>query len=95
MSAIGNTVQCGVYMVNTPGNIYPIPCSTGYGDIGIPNDVDDNYIVYPGFKVGIQANSTYYTLDNTYGTTINFYNINTDRNQATSWDIYYMNEKLV
>ncbi len=92
MAGIGNTVQCGVYMLNAGGLLYAIPCSGVYSDLGVPNDVDDYYLVYPGFKVKVQANSSYYACDNTTGTSI--VKFPATANQASNFKVYYMNYEI-
>ena len=101
MSApIGNTVQCGVYMVNTSTQTFPIPFSGTYVDFGYPNDVDDTYLVYPGFKVTVSGitspTDTPYTLDNTNGKSPAYWFISTNAllNKATQWNVYYMGVEI-
>jgi hypothetical protein len=59
-------VQCGVYMINggygntdTTG-LYHVPCSaSNVVFLGIPDNVDDAYIVYPGFGIQLYYNTGY------------------------------------
>lgn len=102
MSApIGNTVQCGVYMINFSTQTFPIPFSGTYVDFGYPNDCDDAYLVYPGFKVTVSQVATSgpdtpYTLDNTNGKSPAYWYITTAAlvNKGTQWNVYYMGVEI-
>ena len=98
MAAIGNTVQCGVYMINVGGVTYPIPFSGDYNDLRVPNDCDDYYIVYPGFKVRVNSPTSYWC-DNTTGTSPLMYAANStpqgnQNNQSSGWWVYYMGSEI-
>uniref|UniRef100_A0A6C0IH23 Uncharacterized protein n=1 Tax=viral metagenome TaxID=1070528 RepID=A0A6C0IH23_9ZZZZ len=101
MSApIGNTVQCGVYMVNTTTQTFPISFSGTAGDFGYINDQDDAYLVYPGFKVTVSLiaapTDTPYTLDNTNGKSPAYWYLTASPlvNKATQWNVYYMGVEI-
>ena len=93
-SNIGNTVQSGVYMIDTDAlNTYPIPFSGDYNALRVPNDIDNYYIIYPGFKVIVTGNNDLpYTFDATYNTTPQMKTPSSgDINKGSSWSVYYMN----
>lgn len=64
------TVQCGVYMIDLSGSTSPINCSIhNFSDAGIPNSVDDGWLVYPGYSIQLFNNAGYDTT-NTYSQVI-------------------------
>ncbi len=91
---IGNTVQCGVYMIDGSHASYPIPYTGSAAELRIPNDVDDNYLVYPGFKVRIMATTSYYDCDNTWGSRPLMYATGNDYNEASNWKVWYMGVEI-
>jgi hypothetical protein len=100
MSKIGNTVQCGVFMLDGTdyARQFPIPCTGTFSELGIPADRDDYYIVYPGFSVnaydgGNFDGSLIIFVDNTNGT-IPTLTSPTSLNRSASWRVYYMNEQI-
>ena len=92
--AIGNTVQCGVYMLNTGGLLYAIPCSGVYSDLGVPNDADDYYLVYPGFTVSVDAGAAGVVCNNRDGTKIKKFAMGNNKNQASNFKVYYMDIEI-
>ena len=99
MSKTGNTVQCGVYMLDGASDnakSYPITFSGSYSVLGVPNDVDDYYIIYPGFKVDVQGNNeVVYTLDNTTGTIPLITPATSGNvNEGSAWNVYYMYQEI-
>jgi hypothetical protein len=96
MSKIGNTVQCGVFMLDGGeyARQFPIPRTGSFSELGIPNDADDRYIVYPGFKVEVSGEGErVYLLDNTSGTIPIIFTAE-DINRGSFWRVYYMNEQI-
>ena len=92
MSNTGNIVQCGVYMLNYNNQYLPICFSGDFNELHISNDIDDAYILYPGFKVLVGANTPYW-LDNTNGTRPKFFAAQ-GVNQGSRWDVYYMGVQI-
>ena len=78
-------------------NWHPITCSQY--KLKAP-DLDDNYVVYPGYKLNLYYNDGYNgyagTVDNYAGTTILRYvasiNIYGSQNQINSCRLYYLND---
>ena len=91
-TAIGNTVQCGVYLINGGGATYPVPFSGNYEQLRILNDCDDHYLVYPGFSVWVDTNSSSnaFKCDNTTGKSPLMYDLGSPYNQASNWRVFYM-----
>ena len=95
---IGNTVQCGVYMINGGGVTYPIPFSGNYDWVLVPNDCDDHYLIYPGFRVVVWKDI------NCTGTMLGDWVCFSAKrpvmvtpsqvNQASSFQIWYMNDYI-
>lgn len=99
MSApIGNVVQCGVYMVNSgsTAGMFAIPCSGDQSTLGYQNDVDDFFLVYPGWKVHVRANAdaNSFLCDNTNGSTLVKFN-SLAQNQASNFRVYYMGVEII
>ena len=77
-------------------NWYPITCSQYH--LKAP-DLDDNYTVYPGYKLNLYYNDGYSsyagTIDNYSGTTLRYaasLNIYGGTNQINSCRLYYLND---
>ena len=77
-------------------NWHPIACSQYH--LKAP-DLDDNYVVYPGYKLNLYYNDGYNgyagTIDNYFGTTLRYaasINIYGSQNQINSCRLYYLND---
>ncbi len=85
--------HAGAYLVNSGYGAFPIFCSMyDFVDWGMDN-VDDYYIVMPGYKLLLYVNSslddsTSYPIDNTIGTTV-LYQTSPSINQITSCKLYF------
>ena len=94
MSSCGNTVQCGVYLYTSAfsdnDKPFPIPFSGTFSALHVPNDADDYYLIYPGFKVVCDDIRTF---DNTNGTRPAYGRVD-HLNRTSKWNVYYMNEEI-
>ena len=62
----------------------------------IQNDVDDFFLVYPGWKVHVRANAdaNSFLCDNTNGSTLVKFN-SLAQNQASNFRVYYMGVEII
>ena len=97
-----NPLTPGAFLINggvsSGGGSYPIYCSINdYSAWGM-NDIDDSYIVMPGFTLFVFTDISYHgsfiILDNSYG--INILNqATTNLNQGSSCKLYYNGVEIV
>jgi hypothetical protein len=90
----------GAYLMNgvNPGvGSFPIFCSINYSTFGM-NDIDDNYLVMPGYKIIVYVNDNYggnsTTIDNTASSSILF-QATSNVNQGSSCKLYYNGVEIV
>lgn len=93
----------GAVMIDGGHDVHPIPSSlSSYnGNYPAGNDIDDSYIVYPGYKIIVYKDGGYsgssVTFDNTNGTVPVFYNLSgtsVGNNNGSSCRLYYLGREV-
>lgn len=93
-----NPATPGAYLFNGNDGSFPIFSSiTNYAAFGM-NDLDDNYLVMPGYKIIVYVNDNYggnsTTIDNTASSSILF-QATSNVNQGSSCKLYYNGVEIV
>ena len=85
----------GAFMVNGNGS-FPIFCSIANFQNAGMSDIDNSYIVMPGYKLSVFKDfytNSQYDIINTDGTTI-IYRVATYTNNATSCKLYFKDQEV-